>query len=106
MALISLHATEGFFGPAAGGLCPTAGADYLNSHPAWAFAVSFSSPLLHISSPLTQITQSISTWKPIANMDFLKKKMKELLDDDDKPKDKPTGKLLHVKSSRKPFLIV
>jgi hypothetical protein len=39
-------------------------------------------------------------------MDFLKKKMKELLDDDDKPKDKPTGKLLHVKSSQKPFLIV
>jgi hypothetical protein len=26
-------------------------------------------------------------------MDFLKKKMKELLDDDDKPKDKPTGEL-------------
>jgi hypothetical protein len=30
-------------------------------------------------------------------MDFLKKKMKELLDDDDKPKDKPTGELSHVK---------
>jgi hypothetical protein len=28
-------------------------------------------------------------------MDFLKKKMKELLDDDDKPKDKPTGELLY-----------
>lgn len=29
-------------------------------------------------------------------MDFLKKKMKELLDDDDKPKDKPAGELLQI----------
>lgn len=36
-------------------------------------------------------------------MDFLKKKMKELLDDDDKPKDKPTGELTSMKFSTSYF---
>ena len=37
-------------------------------------------------------------------MDFLKKKMKELLDDDDKPKDKPTGKSRHLQPPQQLYL--
>lgn len=50
-------------------------------------------PSQYHSLPLTYLTE-YSIYKYLAtgvNMDFLKKKMKELLDDDDKPKDKPTG---------------